>query len=99
MPPNAAVHRYVYAPLANSNGAILEELDKKNPVVYTNGGRRYKMYQFLSEQVGMPALRAHLWQTVGIGAVVNDHLSFERAFYKAALPSPRDGNQLRLDGF
>jgi hypothetical protein len=60
------IRRYVYYPLANSHGAILEQLDQRNPVVYVNGGRRYKMYQFLSEKVGLPALRAHLWQTIGI---------------------------------
>src|SRR6266446_7378725 len=43
------IRRYIYAPLANSNGALLELLDEKNPVVYTNGGRRWKMFQYLSD--------------------------------------------------
>ena len=51
---------FIFHPLANSRGKILELLDDKNPVVYANGGRRYKLFQFLSEEVGMPALRAHL---------------------------------------
>jgi hypothetical protein len=41
------IRKYVYHPLANSNGAILELLDEKNPVVYANGGRKYKLFQFL----------------------------------------------------
>lgn len=96
------IRRYIYYPLANSHGAILEELDKRNPTVYFNGGRRYKMYQFLSEKVGLPALRAHLWQTIGIGSIMPDALAFERAFYKAfpeAIPNRRDDPQLRLEGF
>ena len=96
------IRKYIYYPLANSHGAILEQLDQKNPTVYVNGGRRYKMYQFLTEKVGLPALRAHLWQTIGIGLVVNDSPAFDRAFYKAfpeAIPNKRDNGQLRLEGF
>jgi hypothetical protein len=84
------IRRYIYEPLANSNGAILEMLDDKNPVVYVNGGRRYKMFSFLSDVVGMPALRAHLWQVVGIGNSVTGKAQFERAFYKAfPVPKPQ----------
>jgi hypothetical protein len=96
------IRKYVYYPLANSHGAILEQLDERNPVVYESGGRRYRMWQFLSEKVGLPALRAHMWQTIGIGLVVNDAIGFDKAFYRAfpeALPRGRDGNQLRLEGF
>jgi hypothetical protein len=96
------IRRYVYYPLANSHGAILEQLDQRNPVVYVNGGRRYKMYQFLSEKVGLPALRAHLWQTIGIASIMSDHKAFDRAFYRAfpeAIPRRRDDPQLRLEGF
>ena len=67
----------------DSNGAILAEFDAKNSVVYANGGRRYKMFQFLSDQVGMPALKAHLWQVVGIAASPPDKATFEHAFISA----------------
>lgn len=75
--------RYIYHPLANSNGAVLDLLDEANPVVYAGGGRRYKLHQFLAEQVGVPALRQHLWQVIGIGAGARDKVDFERAFYRA----------------
>ncbi|AMN39704.1 P63C domain-containing protein [Rhodoplanes sp. Z2-YC6860] len=87
------IRKYVYHPLANSNGAILEELEKKNPVVYASGGRRYKLFQFLSDEIGLPALKAHLWQVVGIGSSVQDKISFDKAFYRAfpeALPKRRE---------
>ena len=96
------IRKYIYHPLANSHGAILDLLDQKNPVVYTNGGRRFKFFKFLSDEIGMPALRAHLWTTIGIGLVVSDAVSFDRAFYRAfpeAIPSRPDDPQLRLDGF
>jgi hypothetical protein len=82
------IRKYIYQPLANSNGAILEMLDEKNPVVYVNGGRRYKMYNFLSEVVGMPALKAQLWQVIGIGNSVRNKGQFERSFY-TAFPGPQ----------
>jgi hypothetical protein len=77
------LRKYIYQPLANSNGAILEELEELNPVVYANGGRRLKLFQFLSEDVGIPALRQHIWQVVGIGRSVQTKEQFDRAFYSA----------------
>lgn len=94
------LRKYVYHPLANSNGAILQELDEKNPVVYSNGGRRYKLFQFLSDEIGMPALRQHIWKTVGIGLSVASKESFDRAFYNAfpaARPLYRDGMEDLFD--
>ncbi len=82
------LRKYVYEPLANSRGAILRELDLKNPVVYASGGRRYKMFQFLSEEVGLPELRKHIWKTVGIGLSVGTREQFDRSFYHA-FPSAR----------
>ena len=75
--------KYIYHPLANSNGAILEQLDDANPVVYGGGGRRYKLHQFLTEKVGIQALRQHLWQVVGIGNAAKDKVDFDRSFYRA----------------
>lgn len=88
------IRKYIYKPLANSNGAILEQLDEKNPVVYKNGGRRYKMFQFLSDEIGLPALKAHLWQVVGIGMGSKSKESFDRSFRNAF---PESGDQVELD--
>lgn len=77
------IRRYIYYPLANSRGAILEHLELKNPVVYEGSGRRHKLFQFLSDHVGMPAFRQHLWQVVGIGEAATDRVQFERGFYRA----------------
>lgn len=82
------IRKYIYQPLANSNGAILEMLDEKNPVVYASGGRRYKMFQFLSDVVGLPALRAHLWQVIGIGNASKGKAQFEKNF-TTAFPGPQ----------
>ena len=90
------IRRYIYEPLASSRGAILEMLDEKNPVVYVNGGRRYKMYAFLSEVVGISALQAHIWQIVGIGNSVRNKVQFERSFL-TAFPAFQDQPEFGWD--
>lgn len=88
--------KYIYAPLAHSKGAILEQLDSQNPVVYSNGGRRFKMHSFLTKEIGLPALRQHLWQVIGIGAICNTKEQFQRNFYKAFPEAAPVGHQWDL---
>lgn len=90
------IRKYIYAPLASSKGAVLEMLDELNPVVYANGGRRFKMHQFLTEMVGLPSFRAHLWQVVGIGNASKSKDSFDRGFYRA-FPSSAKQLELAID--
>ncbi len=86
--------KYIYEPLANSKGAILEMLDEKNPVVTSKGGRKYKMFQFLTDTIGLPAFRAHLWQVVGILSASRNKAEFDRAFKRAF---PTTGTQFELE--
>ncbi len=88
------IRKYVYLPLANSSGAVLDQLDKKNPVVYATGGRKFKMHQFLTDEIGLPALRGHVWQVIGIGNSVRSKGAFDAAFERAF---PRDGDQGTFD--
>jgi P63C domain-containing protein len=90
------IRKYIYHPLANSKGAILERLEARNPVVYIGGGRKYKLFQYLADEIGMPSFRQHLWQVVGIGESAADRNQFERGFYRAfpeAIPI-KDSDQL-----
>lgn len=87
------IRRYIYAPLAKSDGTILEMLDEKNPVVYKQGGRRYKMFQFL-EEVGENSLKQHLWQVIGIGNASKTKLEFDKSFVRAF---PSSLNQTQFD--
>jgi len=77
-----ATRKYVYEPLARSSGMILEMLDERNPVEISISGKRrrkYKLFQFL-EDVGISALRAHLWKLVGIGEASRGKAEFDRNF-------------------
>lgn len=85
--------RYIYEPLANSKGAILEMLDEKNPVVTAKGGRKYKMFQFLTDSIGLPMFRAHLWQVVGIMNAARSKAEFDKSFSRAF---PKSGSQIDL---
>ena len=89
----AFIAKYVYYPLANSRGAILENLREKNPMFNLNG-RQYKHHQFLTEKVGKVALRDHLSKMQAVFALSRDKGSFKRNFIKV-FPQPLD--QLELD--
>lgn len=89
----AFISKYVYYPLANSHGAILEKLREKDPMV-SKHGRQYKLHQFLTEEVGKPALRKHLNQVETLLILSRDKGAFKRNF-KKVFPQPYD--QLELD--
>lgn len=90
------IRRYIYQPLAASNGAILDQLDQKNPVVYAIGARKYKLHQFLTDEVGTPALRRHIYKVIGIGTSVRSKEAFFSHF-KRAFPQPGDQDELDID--
>lgn len=90
------IRKYIYFPLAHSKGALLDRLDERNPVVYANGGRRYKFHQFLTDEIGLQALRQHLWQVIGIGRISRNQAQFRRNFFKAFPEAAPLGHQWPL---
>lgn len=91
------IRKYIYHPLANSNGAILEYLDERNPVVYVKGGRKHKFFQWLDDEVGIFSFRQHLWQTIGIAEAAKSRTQFESGFYRAFPEATPIGHQWRMD--
>lgn len=91
------IRRYIYHPLANSNGAILQYLDDKNPIVYSNGGRKFKFFQWLNDEVGIFTFRQHLWQTIGIAEAAKSRAQFEVGFYRAFPEATPIGHQFGMD--
>lgn len=57
---------------------ILAELRRKNPTV-APGRRKHKHFQWLTENVGDPRLREHLWKVIGIMQVFKDWETFYEA--------------------
>jgi hypothetical protein len=90
------IRKYVYHPLASSKGAILQMLDEKNPMVTDAGGRKYRFHQFLTDHIGVPALRMQLWQVTGILHSVSSKQAFRRSF-KSAFPQAFDQLEFDLD--
>lgn len=87
------INKYIYYPLANSHGAILKKLQAKDPVVECKG-RRYKLHQFLTEEVGKPLLRKHINQVEALLLISSDKAMFKHNF-KKLFPQPKD--QLEFD--
>lgn len=71
---------------------ILNELQKKNPSV--NGRRKHKHFQFLTNEVGDPALRRHFDGILALQRASTSWESFKRLVNKAY---PKFGDQLTLD--
>ncbi len=73
---------------------ILDELEKKNPA-NDNGKRKVKHHQFLTEDVGHPALAQHIYAVIGLMRVSNTWDEF-RTMLDKAYPKFKDSRQLLL---
>lgn len=69
---------------------VLEELKKRNPT-NTKGRRKNKHFQWLTEDIGNPALAQHMYATIGFMRASTDWDSFKAVFYRAF---PKKGEQL-----
>ncbi len=74
---------------------VLEELQRKNPSD-GHGRRRAKHTQWLTEDIGHPALAQHMYATIGAMRAHNDWKSF-LAFFKRAYPKKGENLALALD--
>ena len=86
--------KYIYTPLANSKGAILEMLKERDPVVSSGKGRKYRLHQFLSDNIGKPELRRHIASVNTLLRISEDKGKFDRLFKKAF---PQRGDQMEFD--
>ncbi len=72
---------------------VLKELRKKNPVTET-GSRKRKFFQYLTEDIGNPALREHIANVIFLMRACNKWSDFKRMLERAA---PKYGDTLPLD--
>jgi hypothetical protein len=61
--------RHIYEPFARSNGKIIEMLREKR--ANDPSGKHKKLHQYLSEDLGLPELRKHLYQVLTIAQLSN----------------------------
>lgn len=71
---------------------VLEELRRKNPID-EKGRRKAKHFQWLTENIGHPALAQHMYATIGFMRAATDWPSFLTSFTKAY---PKKGENLSL---
>lgn len=81
---------YVYHPL--ENGAVLEELDRLNPI-QSSGNRRARFHQHLTLGYGIEKLKRQVQEVQTLVAVSDTVNQFKRLFHKRF---PEQGAQLEL---
>jgi hypothetical protein len=74
---------------------VLEDLEKKNPP-NLNGNRQYKHHQFLTQDIGHPALDKHIAGLIALMRASTNKTSFERLLQRA-YPKLGDDEQISLD--
>ena len=82
----------VYARLAPG---LVKELEVRNPMT-DRGYRKHKNYQYLTEDIGLPALSQHLYAVNGLMRAANTWKEFMDLMNKA---HPRRGDTLQLPLF
>lgn len=80
---------------------VLPQLRKLNPVVENTHRRRWKFFQFLSQDIGQPDLRDHLLQLIAIMRASKSWNSFEKLLERAfpsRIPKGEQGGLFPGDG-
>lgn len=68
------IRKYIYDPLLK--GEVLKELDVRNPKT-PKGTRSHRHHQSLSSEIGLPAMKAQIWQVLATLKVSSDKKRFE----------------------
>jgi hypothetical protein len=77
------IRKNIYAPVATSALQTVGMEDEERPALTSNRKGRYHIHQFLTDIVGRPVIRAHLWQLVGIIKISKNKQTFARYVAKA----------------
>tara|TARA_R110002124_G_scaffold252236_5_gene417550 strand:- start:1 stop:903 length:903 start_codon:yes stop_codon:yes gene_type:complete len=71
------IRKYIYQPI--ENGIVLKKLDEKTPK-NEKGTKTKRLFQSASEEIGLPAIRSQIWQTVGVLKTSPSKRKFESNF-------------------
>lgn len=72
---------------------VLEQLQARNPVA-DNGRRKHRHTQWLTEDIGHPALAQHMFALIGFMRAEDSWEAFKQRFYRAF---PEKGDTLQLE--
>lgn len=84
------LRKYIYDPIENKE--VLKELDKRNPK-NEKGVRKHRHHSVLNEEKGLSALKAQIWQVVGVLKSSPNKRSFESNYNRLM------GNSYQIDMF
>ena len=73
------IRKYIYEPI--EKGLVLHGLDKANPT-NERGVRKNRHHQHLTNEVGLPNLRAQIWQTIAVLKTSSNKRKFESKYKK-----------------
>jgi hypothetical protein len=73
------LRKYIYEPI--EKGIVLKRLDEKTPKD-SKGRKTKRLFQSASEEIGLPAIRSQIWQTVGVLKTSASKRKFEDNFAK-----------------
>lgn len=71
------LRKYIYEPI--EKGSVLKRLDEKIPKD-SKGRKKARLHSATSEEIGLPAIRAQIWQIVATLKVSSDKRKFENNF-------------------
>ncbi len=71
------IRKYIYDPL--EKGEVLKELDTRNPRT-PKGRRKSRHHSNLSDEVGLPAMKAQIWQVLATLKISADKRKFENNY-------------------
>jgi hypothetical protein len=73
------IRKYVYEPI--ESGVVLKKLDEKIPK--NNKGRKLKrIHSAASEEIGLPAIKSQIWQTLGVLKISANKRIFESNYQR-----------------
>lgn len=73
------LRKYIYEPL--HQGEVLKKLDKKVPKD-DKGRKKVRLHSAASEEVGLPAIKAQIWQTLGVLKTSANKRTFESNYQR-----------------
>lgn len=71
------IRKYIYDPL--EKGGVLKELDERNPRS-PKGSRKNRHHSHLNEDIGLPAMKAQIWQVLATLKISADKRRFQNNY-------------------